>query len=363
MSAQRAMRAELTEMVTPATPTQRATRAARSLPDDVVPATRAMRPAMRAIAAPVTFSVVRTRYASPAKKKRFAHPVAAIFAPLGVAVVLAGAGLSGSGYSFAAEQPVNTSVNVATSVANTTSVGEDDVVADDTTVSSSDLTLLDLLGDSTNVEPLSPDAQDAMQTDAAVKAAAAAAAAQAQAEAEAAAAAQAAADQAAAAAKAASSKSSSGTGAYASFDTHDGNSTTQNYQPNVTAGQFIWPVSNYVMTSPFGYRSNPITGAHELHSGMDLAVPCGTPIHASAAGTVVTAGWGGSLGNYTEIDNGNGLETGYGHQMQIAVKVGQQVTQGQVIGYVGHTGAATGCHVHFLAAYNGNVFNPLNLVK
>jgi len=313
---------------------------------------------MRAIAAPVTFSVVRTRYAAPAKPKRHVHPLAAIFAPLGVAIVLIGAGLSGSGYSFAADETNATTPPVVSAGSQDSgTVSDDDVIPDTTTANLSALSLVSMVGGSASVEPLTPAAEAAVQTDTAVKQAAIqAAAAKAAADklaAEQAAQLQVAQQQAAAQASA---------GKYASFDTTDGNSVTQNYQPNVTHGQFIWPV-NGVETSPFGYRSNPITGVHELHSGIDLAVPCGTPIHASAAGIVVTAGWGGSLGNYTEIAHGNGLETGYGHQMQIIVSVGQQVAQGQVIGYVGHTGAATGCHVHFLAAHDGAVFQPLNLVK
>ena len=356
MSAQRAMRAEMADTTT-AAPTHAATRA---IPEDVAP--RAMRPAMRAIAAPVTFSVVRTRYAAPAKQKRRAHPFATVFAPLAVAVVLAGGGLSGSGYSFAASQSDAVAQPVISTPAQSVSgYSDDDVFTDgvSTTTTAPVMTLASMVSGSTSVQPLAPNAQDAVQTDTAVKAAAAAAAKAAAAQAAAQALAQA---QAQAAAQAAAAATSSAT-KYASFDTTDGNSTTQNYQPDVTSGEFIWPVSGFVETSPFGYRNNPITGAHELHSGIDLAVPCGTPIHASAAGVVVTAGWGGSLGNYTEIAHADGLETGYGHQMKIIVTKGQQVAQGQVIGYVGATGAATGCHVHFLAAHNGAVFQPLNLVK
>jgi murein DD-endopeptidase MepM/ murein hydrolase activator NlpD len=217
-------------------------------------------------------------------------------------------------------------------------------------------------GDAYEPEP------DALATDTQVKAAAAAAAqaaaaaAAAQAEADQKAADEAAAAQAAAAAAAAKSATSSGSGSYASPDTHDGTDATRAYVPVVTPGEFIWPV-NGKQTSPFGARINPVTHVAEIHSGVDLAVACGTPIHASAAGVVIQAGWAGSLGNYVEIDHGNGIITGYGHQKQIAVKVGQKVNQGDVIGYVGATGTATGCHVHFLAAHDGDVFNSATLVK
>jgi murein DD-endopeptidase MepM/ murein hydrolase activator NlpD len=365
MSAQRAMRVEPIETISAAAPPQRSLRAAARCLSDDAPASRAMRPAMRAIAAPVTFSVVRTRYATPAKKK--AHPIATILAPLGVVMVLAGAGLSGSGYSFAAGQPVvdGTAAYAVVAEPNSTTVGEDDAV-DPSLDTTSTLNITAVLDDTTTVEPISSEVADAKATDKQTKAKVAAAAAEAAAAAQAAAEQKAAEEAAAAAAAAAAQKqvaaAASKSSVYASFDTHDGNKTTQSYVPQVTPGEFILPVSG-TLTSPFGYRHNPVTGAAELHTGNDLAAACGTPIHASAAGTVVSAGWAGSLGNYTEISHGNGIETGYGHQSKIIVKVGQHVNQGDVIGYVGRTGTATGCHVHFLAAYDGNVFNSLTLVK
>ena len=93
----------------------------------------------------------------------------------------------------------------------------------------------------------------------------------------------------------------------------------------------IWPVSGPV-TSPFGYRWG------RLHAGIDIGVPYGTPIHAAASGTVVLAGWTGGYGNYTCIDHGGGMATCYAHQSSYAVSTGAQVSQGQVIGYVGQHG-------------------------
>jgi murein DD-endopeptidase MepM/ murein hydrolase activator NlpD len=114
----------------------------------------------------------------------------------------------------------------------------------------------------------------------------------------------------------------------------------------------IWPVSGPV-TSPFGYRWG------RLHAGIDIAAPSGTPIHAAAGGSVVLAGWTGGYGNYTCIDHGGGLATCYAHQSAYAVSAGAQVSQGQVIGYVGNTGHSFGAHLHFEVRINGNPVDPL----
>jgi len=130
----------------------------------------------------------------------------------------------------------------------------------------------------------------------------------------------------------------------------------------VPDGAFIYPVSNFKITSPFGWRTDPVLGGGEFHAGVDLAVPCGTPIYASGDGVVSFSGWNGGFGNYIEINHG-ALSTGYGHQSRLVAKIGDHVTQGQLIGYVGSTGKSTGCHVHF-AAINGNgqYFDPTTLV-
>jgi murein DD-endopeptidase MepM/ murein hydrolase activator NlpD len=114
----------------------------------------------------------------------------------------------------------------------------------------------------------------------------------------------------------------------------------------------IWPVNGPV-TSPFGYRWG------RLHAGIDIGVPYGTPIHAAASGTVVLAGWTGGYGNYTCIDHGGGMATCYAHQSSYAVSSGAQVSQGQVIGYVGSTGHSFGAHLHFEVRINGNPVDPL----
>ena len=114
----------------------------------------------------------------------------------------------------------------------------------------------------------------------------------------------------------------------------------------------IWPV-NGPITSPFGPRWG------SFHSGIDIGVPTGTPIHAAAAGTVIYCGVEGGYGNLVVLDNGGNLATAYAHQSAIAVACGQHVDQGQVIGYVGCTGHCFGPHLHFEVRINGQAVDPL----
>lgn len=123
-------------------------------------------------------------------------------------------------------------------------------------------------------------------------------------------------------------------------------------------GALQWPLPIAgTITSPQGYRTDPITGEISYHSGTDISAPEGTPILAAADGTVTIANatdsWGGSYGYYVKIDHGGGLTTLYAHCSGICVTVGQQVQAGQVIAYVGHTGRATGTHLHFEVSNGG----------
>jgi murein DD-endopeptidase MepM/ murein hydrolase activator NlpD len=123
-------------------------------------------------------------------------------------------------------------------------------------------------------------------------------------------------------------------------------------QRSPSAAGLIWPVDAPI-TSPFGWRWG------RMHTGVDLGAPYGTPIKAAAAGTVIYAGWLGGYGNLTVIDHGGGLATAYAHQSSIAVAVGQQVAQGEIIGNVGSTGHSTGPHLHFEVRVNGQPVDPL----
>jgi murein DD-endopeptidase MepM/ murein hydrolase activator NlpD len=114
----------------------------------------------------------------------------------------------------------------------------------------------------------------------------------------------------------------------------------------------IWPVQGPI-TSPFGPRWGG------FHYGIDIGVPTGTPIHAAAGGKVIYCGWEGGYGNLVVLDNGGNLATAYAHQSAIAVTCGQDVSQGDVIGYVGCTGHCFGPHLHFEVRIDGNPVDPL----
>ena len=126
----------------------------------------------------------------------------------------------------------------------------------------------------------------------------------------------------------------------------------------IPTGTLQWPLPVAgTITSQFGHRVDPITGEVSSHTGTDIACAEGTPILAAADGVVTVANgldsWGGSYGYYIQIDHGGGLETLYAHCSSICVTTGQQVQAGEVIGYVGHTGRATGNHLHFEVHING----------
>ena len=136
------------------------------------------------------------------------------------------------------------------------------------------------------------------------------------------------------------------------FSTGGGEVMTPGSDASLADGRLQWPLPvPGTITSPQGYRTDPITGEVSYHSGTDIAVPEGTPILAAANGTVTIANgldsWGGSYGYHVKLDHGGGLITLYAHCSSICVTVGQQVKAGQVIAYVGHTGRAMGPHLHF----------------
>lgn len=128
-------------------------------------------------------------------------------------------------------------------------------------------------------------------------------------------------------------------------------------------GIWIWPtVSGYVITTQFGHDNS--LGYYRYHGALDIAgLGCNSPIYAANDGTVVVAKYNSSLGNYIEIDHNNGYKTMYAHLSKLYVQKGQGVQMGQVIGLMGDTGYSFGCHLHFVAKYNNQVFNPFNLYK
>jgi murein DD-endopeptidase MepM/ murein hydrolase activator NlpD len=140
-------------------------------------------------------------------------------------------------------------------------------------------------------------------------------------------------------------------------------------------GEFFWqtgegvrkglirtPVAGARMSSGFGMRFHPVLRYSRMHQGVDFAASTGTPILASAPGTVVFSGWGGGYGNVVVLDHGKGLRTRYAHMHRINVRNGQRVEQGQSIGQVGTTGLSTGPHLHYEVWQNGKPVNP-NSVK
>ncbi|HHY48407.1 MAG TPA: peptidoglycan DD-metalloendopeptidase family protein [Alphaproteobacteria bacterium] len=128
---------------------------------------------------------------------------------------------------------------------------------------------------------------------------------------------------------------------------------------------FARPTSGYI-TSHYGYRYHPISGAWVMHNGTDIAGQgCGAPIYAAHGGTVSYAGPNGGLGNYVQIEGAGGVSTGYGHIMPggIHVRIGQHVDPGQPIARVGTTGYSTGCHLHFIVRVNGVLTNPVPFMR
>ena len=132
---------------------------------------------------------------------------------------------------------------------------------------------------------------------------------------------------------------------------------------NITVGaKWIVPCSYVCVSSAYGPRTPPKKGASSWHHGVDLAGPKGTPIYASRGGTVTSATYGSASGYYVSINHGDGYSSSYLHMTHYVVKAGQQVSQGQLIGYMGSTGVSTGPHLHFSIYYNGQSKNPAHYI-
>jgi murein DD-endopeptidase MepM/ murein hydrolase activator NlpD len=124
------------------------------------------------------------------------------------------------------------------------------------------------------------------------------------------------------------------------------------------------PVTGEIdFSSPYGVRVDPFLHVPAMHTGIDFRGTFGEPIHATAAGTVTSAGWSGGYGQMVEVDHGNGLATRYGHLSEIDVKVGQSIRIGQVVGRLGSTGRSTGPHLHYETRVDGEAVDPQKFLK
>lgn len=123
----------------------------------------------------------------------------------------------------------------------------------------------------------------------------------------------------------------------------------------------LWPIAGW-LSSGYGNRKDPFDGSPDFHPGLDIAAERGAPIRATADGTVESAGYNGNYGNSVLINHGFGISTRFGHMSGFAVRAGQQIRRGDVVGYVGSTGRATSAHLHYEILLNGRPINPLRLL-
>ena len=152
-----------------------------------------------------------------------------------------------------------------------------------------------------------------------------------------------------------SSNSGSGT-------TSNGGTTSGGNTASGNNSTWLVPCSYTSITSPFGNRVSPTSGASSYHQGVDLDTGTGDPVYATRAGVVTVAGWGSAAGNYVQINHQDGFSSIYMHLSSYSVSAGQIVSAGQYIGATGATGVATGDHLHFGISYNGVYVNPCNYV-
>ncbi|MFB3853655.1 MAG: M23 family metallopeptidase [Vicinamibacterales bacterium] len=123
----------------------------------------------------------------------------------------------------------------------------------------------------------------------------------------------------------------------------------------------LWPAHGW-LSGTFGRRSDPFTGEQDFHTGLDISADKGSPVYATADGTVASAEWHPGYGNLLTIDHTLGLQTRYGHLLDIAVEPGQKVSRGQVVARVGSTGRSTAPHLHYEILVNGQAINPFHLL-
>lgn len=151
----------------------------------------------------------------------------------------------------------------------------------------------------------------------------------------------------------------SGSTAGAGSTNSNSNNTNGNSNGNASSSSgYMRPVSGGYISCPYGPRTHPVTHVKGYHTGVDIAVPSGTPIYASHDGVVGTAQWNSAYGNMVILNYGNGIQALYGHSSRYIVSTGQSVKKGQVIAYVGSTGLSTGPHLHYEIRINGGHVNP-----
>jgi len=146
-------------------------------------------------------------------------------------------------------------------------------------------------------------------------------------------------------------------------DSSDDDDDDDDYSPPPSGGDWIIPCNYIYLSSAFGWREPPVEGASTFHSGVDLAADEGTPIWAARGGTVYRAGYNEYNGYYVGVDHGDGFSTVYLHMTHYIVDVGDYVSQGETLGYMGSTGVSSGPHLHLTMYYNGNAVNPAEYIS
>ena len=124
----------------------------------------------------------------------------------------------------------------------------------------------------------------------------------------------------------------------------------------------LWPVNGRLMGG-YGVRSDPFSGEGAMHTGVDISAPQGAPVHATADGIVLHAGWNGGYGRCVIIDHGNNYQTWYAHLSRMDVIEGQEIRQGEVLGAVGTTGRSTGSHLHYEVRIGSTPVNPYRFLE
>ncbi|MDR2072449.1 MAG: M23 family metallopeptidase [Spirochaetaceae bacterium] len=133
-------------------------------------------------------------------------------------------------------------------------------------------------------------------------------------------------------------------------------------EQEINGDLFLWPIRGR-LSSYYGYRRSPFTGARSFHDGLDIAAPTGTPIKAAMAGRVKAVGYDNTYGNFVVLTHSAGYSTLYGHMSSIGTRSGAYVNAGTVIGYVGNTGLSTGPHLHFTVYKNSSSINPRTVLR